>query len=238
MVEINLLPKEYRRQSQPSVWKYASWAAAGLTAAVLGGWFLSVSGDTNQLRERSAALQQQIDAVAPQKSRFNDLTAQQGELERVTQVATQLRDQKTYWSNDLASFVERVPGNVVFSNVNMSTVAPGAEPSLAYAGKPVTRQLDLTGSARSQEAIVGFLNAFETDSNFGVDFKGMQHDATNGIYTFTASIGVVGDQPSAAPGADPTAQGAPATGTAPAAPAAPAPTATTPAAAPAQGGAQ
>lgn len=153
-------------------------------------------------------------------------------------MATQLRDQKTYWSNDLASFVERVPGNVVFSNVNMSTVAPGAEPSLAYAGKPVTRQLDLTGSARSQEAIVGFLNAFETDSNFGVDFKGMQHDATNGIYTFTASIGVVGDQPSAAPGADPTAQGAPATGTAPAAPAAPAPTATTPAAAPAQGGAQ
>lgn len=233
MVEINLLPKDYRRQSQPSVWKYASWAAAGLTAAVLGGWFLSVSGNTNQLREHSAALQKQIDAVAPQKSRFNDLTAQQSELERVTQVATQLRDQKTYWSNDLASFIERVPGDVVFSSVNMSTVAPGAEPNPAYAGKPVTRLLDLAGSARSQEAIVGFLNAFETDGNFSVDFKGMQRDAANGIYTFTAGIGVVGDQPSAAPGTDAAAQAAPA-----AAPAAPAPTAATPAAAPAQGGAQ
>lgn len=228
MVEINLLPKEYRKQSQPNVWKYASWAVAGLTAAVLGGWYLAVSGDTSQLRARSAALQQQIDAVAPQKARFNELTATQGELERVTQVALQLRDQKTYWSNDLASFVERVPGNVVFSSVNMTTVAPGSGANPAYAGKTVSRQLDLSGSARSQEAIVTFLNAFETDGNFGVDFKGLQRDDANGIYTFTAAIGVVGDQPSAASGG--AATPAPVPGAAPTAPAAPA--------APAEGGTQ
>lgn len=225
MVEINLLPKEYQKKTQPNVWKYASWAAVGLTAAVLGGWFIAVSGNTNRLRAQSEDLQKQIEAVAPQKQRYNELTARKTELEQVTNVALQLRDRKTYWSNDLAAFVGRMPGNVVLNSINMATVDSGAAANPAYAGKAVTRQLDLAGRAGSQEAIISFLNAYETDANFGVDFKSMQRDATTGAYTFSAAVGVVGDQ--AANAAASATTPVPASGTAPApapsAPATPAP---------------
>lgn len=216
MVEINLLPKEYKRQTEPSIWKYASWVAAGLTAAVLGGWYLSVSGNTNRLVKHSDELQQQIDAVAPQKRKFQELTARKNELEQVTNVALQLRDQKTYWSNDLAAFVERMPANVVLDSINMTTLAPETAGNPAYAGKPVTRQFDLSGKAHSQEAIISFLNAYETDANFGVDFRGMQQDSTGGVYTFDAAVGVVGDRSAVSMGTPAATTPVPAAGTAPA----------------------
>ena len=36
MVEINLLPAQYRRQSAPSAWRYATYALVPLTVADLG----------------------------------------------------------------------------------------------------------------------------------------------------------------------------------------------------------
>lgn len=89
----------------------------------------------------------------------------------------------------------------------MFIVVFGVEFSFVYVGKFVIWQFDFIGSVCSQEVIVGFFNVFEIDSNFGVDFKGMQYDVINGIYIFIVSIGVVGDQLSVVLGVDLIVQG-------------------------------
>jgi type IV pilus assembly protein PilN len=77
----------------------------------------------------------------------------------------------------------------------------------------VTREIELSGSASSQQAVVNFLRTFENNPNFGVNFRSMQSDGETGQYTFNASVGIV--QPVAATDtpADPNAPA-----TAPAAP--------------------
>lgn len=216
MVEINLLPKEYRKQTQPDVWRYASVGVAGLTAVLLGGWLMIVSGSTGRLTEQSAELQRQIDALTPAKQENDRLQARKAELEQVTAVALQLRDQKTYWSNDLANFTGNVPRAVVIRTLSMSGAAANPGQSVLFGGRPVQRQLEVSGVGRSQDAVSQFIKAYEGDPAFGVDFRGMRREEETGTYAFTASIGVLGDAAEAA------AQVPAAGDAAPAAPAAPA----------------
>ncbi|SEJ22979.1 type IV pilus assembly protein PilN [Deinococcus reticulitermitis] len=216
MVEINLLPKEYRKQTQPDVWRYASIGVAGLTTVLLAGWFVIVSGSTSRLSEQSAELQRQIDALTPAKQEGDRLQARKTELEQVTAVALQLRDQKTYWSNDLANFTGNVPRTVVIRTLSMAGTPANPASAVAFGGRPVQRQLEISGVGRSQDAVSQFIKVYESDPAFGVDFRGMQRQEETGTYAFTASIGVLGDVP------EPVAQAPASAGAAPAAPAAPA----------------
>lgn len=70
-------------------------------------------------------------------------------------------------------------------------------------GKNVVREIDLSGTARSQQAVVNFLNVYENDPNFAVNFRSLGQEGETGRYTFAASVGLVGK------GADTPAEGAP-----------------------------
>ena len=47
---------------------------------------------------------------------------------------------------------------------------------------------------------MNFLNTYENDPNFGVNFKSMQKDGETSDYTFSATVGVVGAAPTPAAG--------------------------------------
>ncbi|MFC5847344.1 fimbrial assembly protein [Deinococcus petrolearius] len=230
MVEINLLPAQYRRQSQPGVWKYATWALLPVAAVTMLGLWLATSSQAGRLQREIDAVQGNIDTLTPARQERDRLAARQRELEQVTTVAQTLRGLKTYWSNDLAAFSTQLaaaPG-VSVSSLTMRTLDAGAlatsQQSGVYAGKNVRRELDLSGAASSQQAVINFLNSYENDPDFGVNFRSLQRDAQSGDYTFAATVGVVGPSVGDAPA---TGTGAPAAGTpAPAAApaAAPAPT--------------
>ena len=64
-----------------------------------------------------------------------------------------------------------------------------------YAGKVLRRQIEATGQANSQASVVGFLNAFENDPAFGIDFRNMQRNGESGTYNFTSSVALLGDAP-------------------------------------------
>lgn len=207
MVEINLLPPQYRKQSQPNVWKYATWALLPVTAAALLIPWLMTSTKAGDLQKQIDAVQGDIDTLTPQRSEYSRLLAHQRELEQVTTIAQTLRDQKTYWSNDLAAFSAQIPANsgVGLTSMTVTSVAPAtpaaptpapapasAAGNTAYDGKAVRRQITLQGQATSEQAVINFLNTFENSPNFGVQFHGMQRDATSNTYTFNADVGVVG----------------------------------------------
>lgn len=245
VVEINLLPAQYRRQSAPSAWKYATYVLpVALVAAILIPEVVTATrvGDLNREID---ALNGEVAALAPAKQEFDTLTAEARTLEQVTSIAQQLRTGKTYWTNDLAAFTSQLPndGSLAVNSMTIRNLDAGNLITLQqggiYMGKAVTREIDLSGTATSQQAVVNFLKLYEDNPNFGVNFKSLQSDAQGGAadggtadggaaskpqYTFTASVGIVGGPPAGTE--TPAVQPAP--GTDPATPAAPA-------AAPAQG---
>lgn len=242
MVEINLLPQQYRKQSVPSAWRYATYALIPLTVAAILIPEVVTSTRVGDLNRALDALNGEAAALAPAKREFDTLTAEAAKLTQVTAIAEQLKSGKTYWTNDLAAFTGQLPtdGSVAINSLTIRDLDAGGLSNLQQSGiyvdKAVTREIDLSGSATSQQAVVSFLKPYENSPDFGVNFKslqsaapvpglnaaqgqGTQGQATQGQatqapqYTFTATIGVVGDAP---------ADGTPTPAVAPAAPASPA----------------
>ncbi|WP_309570173.1 fimbrial assembly protein [Deinococcus sp.] len=230
MVEINLLPQQYRTQSEPSVWRFAMYALAPLTVAAILIPEVITSTRVSELNKQIDALNGEVTALTPAKLEYDKLSAEKRDLDQVTAIATQLKAAKTYWINDLSAFSSQLPSapGVAVKSMTMRPMEAAALSTLQqngiYLGKNVVREIDVTGVASTQQAVVNFLNTFETNPNFGVNFKTMQSDQTSGQYNFTATVGVVGTPASATPAAAPTTPGQ-----APSAPAAaPAGTAPTP----------
>lgn len=233
MVEINLLPQQYRQQSAPDAWKYGTVAVLTASLVAMGiGWALT-NQNVRQLQGQIDAEQGTITALTPQKQVHDQLVADQQNLEKVTSVAQNLRDNKTYWSNDLALFSREIAAGSGVSLTKLTMKDKSAnelssdQAGGVYVGKQVRREMTLTGQAASQQAVINFLNTFENNPGFGVNFQGMQQDDQTKNYTFTAKVGLVDEttqantqtgQGSSGLNTVPVSQGAPA---APAAPAAP-----------------
>ena len=238
MVEINLLPAQYRKRSDPGLWRYATLALP--IAAVLGVVIFSVVQNTRlgniqaQLEENNGV----IASLQPAKREYDDLNRQKTDLQKVTEVSRTLQASKSYWSSDLARFVNALPtgGGVALSALTVRTVDSNAQTNLTqqglYNGKAVTKEFDLTGQAASSTALVNFLNSFENNPNFGVNFKSAQRAtpspnlsapsaaaaslaAANAPYLFNATVGMIGQAtaaavstpPASAPGSTPGAAG-------------------------------
>jgi type IV pilus assembly protein PilN len=232
VVEINLLPQQYRKSNEPNGWRLATYALIPVTIAAILIPEVVTATRVGDLQKQRDSLQGEVAALTQAKQEFDTLTATETQLKQVTDIATQLRDRKTYWSNDLATFTAQLPAgsNVALTSMNVRSVEAsaltGLQQSGIYTGKNVQREIELSGTATSQQAVVNFLNAFETNPKFGVNFRSLQNDQTAGTYTFAATVGVVNAEPIAAV---PAGTGAAATPGAPA---------TAPAAAPAAGASQ
>ena len=221
MVEINLLPAQYRKRSDPGLWRYGTLALP--VAAVLGVALFSVIQNT-----RLGNIQAQLDenngviaSLQPAKREYDDLNRQKTDLRKVTEVSRTLQASKTYWSSDLARFVNALPtgGGVALSALSVRTVDSNTQTNLTqqglYNGKAVTKEFDLTGQAVNSTALVDFLNSFENNPNFGVNFKSAQRatltpnlaapgsaaatlTAANAPYLFNATVGLIGQATPAA----------------------------------------
>lgn len=239
MVEINLLPAQYRKRSDPGLWRYGTLALP--MAAVLGVALFSVIQNTRlgniqaQLGENNGV----IASLQPAKREYDDLNRQKTDLRKVTEVSRTLQASKTYWSSDLARFVNALPtgGGVALSALSVRTVDSNTQTNLTqqglYNGKAVTKEFDLTGQAVNSTALVNFLNSFESNPNFGVNFKSAQRAtptpnltapggaaaslaAANAPYLFNATVGLIGQ---ATPAAVSTPPASSAPGSTPGAPA-------------------
>ncbi|WP_221088931.1 fimbrial assembly protein [Deinococcus aquaedulcis] len=222
MVEINLLPQQYRKQAEPNAWIPAAIGVAVVTGLALLAGEIATGTRSGELRKQLDALNGEAAALAPANAEFVQLTQQKTQLEQVTGVAQQLRASKTYWTNDLAAFTAQLPtgSGVALQSMSIKAVDANALGSLqqngVYTGKNVTREIDLTGNASSQQAVVNFLRTFENSPNFGVNFRSLQSEGDTGRYTFSASVGIVqANAPApaetpAAPGTTPPPPSAPA----------------------------
>ena len=226
VVEINLLPAQYRKSSEPGLWRLATIALPVITVLAIVAFSAAQQARLKNIQTQLDDANGQITALSADKTEFDGLNRQKNDLQKVTDVAAALQTGKTYWSTDLARFVNALPsgGGVALTTMTVRSVDSNTQANLAqqglYNGKVVSKEFDLTGQAVSSEALVAFLNSFETNPNFGVNFRSAQRATVapgaldtakakaSQPYIFNASVGMVG-QPTAAASTT-----APATGTA------------------------
>ncbi|MVN85488.1 fimbrial assembly protein [Deinococcus sp. HMF7620] len=224
MVEVNLLPQQYRKQAEPNAWIPGAIGLAAVTALALIAGEVVTGTRAGDLRKQLDALNGEAAALAPASAEYAQLNQQKTTLAQVTAVSEQLRAGKTYWTNDLAAFTAQLPtgGGVALQSMAVKAVDANALTALqqtgVYTGKNVTREIDLTGTASSQQAVVNFLRTFENNPNFGVNFRSLQSEGETSNYTFNASVGIV-QAVTAPPATDPAAPAQDGTAPAPAAPA-------------------
>jgi type IV pilus assembly protein PilN len=217
VVEINLLPQQYRKRTEPNVWMYAAVAAGVVTLLAIAIPEIAVATTIGNLNKRLADQNGQISAlnesVAPE---YRDLTTRKNNLSAVKETATSLSSSKNgYWHTDLARFVGQLPssGGVALTQLTMHPYLPNPSAPAPYDGKLASKEFDLTGNAVSSAALVSFLNSY-TQDNYGVNFKSTQRNVTENNYTFNATVGQLDSVAASAltPGSTPGSSTTPASG--------------------------
>lgn len=205
---INLLPKDLRGRVGPDLWEISAVGIAGVSAAAfLTMQLIAVTTASHlsaQIDDQSAALAK----LAPIVNKGKALKAEKAQLELTAGVADTLRGSGAPWSQDLARFAQQLPKGpaplVALETMTLKNVAlPVQEDSRnrrAYDGKTISREVQVTGNARSGRALVEFISAFETPQWSGVQFQNAEQDEATGAYRFALTVGLTSPD---APKADP-----------------------------------
>ncbi|PYE56383.1 flagellar protein FliT [Deinococcus yavapaiensis] len=202
MININLLPKNLRRSTGPDGWRIAAGTVAAVALVTMGVLQYSVQNRLNGINKDIAEAQSELAVRANDVRERNELQARKTELQAVAGVAQTLESGRTSWSADLARFVRQLPTSntpiIALTNVSMRMPQLAAAPGGAnapYDGKAVTKELVLSGLARSSDALVRLVNTFENAPEFGVQFQNAARDPNTGEYTFAVTVGMIGDKP-------------------------------------------
>ncbi len=204
MIKINLLPKTLRKRVEPGWWRIIAVAFPVMTLGVIGIVQWGLSNQINQLTTQRDQLQLEVDALQRYVQGQQALNVQQRELESIVSIKSTLERDAVKWSTQLASFVERIPRSgsraaVSLRSLSLKRVVPqAAGGAVLYDGKNVSSEFTIQGEAPQMGDIIRFVNAFETDPKFGIQFNQANYTKESNRYSFTATVGLVSDTPAPA----------------------------------------
>ena len=214
MISINLLPKTLRKRIEPGWWRLIAIAVPVLAVGIMGVMQLSAINQENALRDEKTQLEQEVSVLNRYVEGQKQLNAQQKELEGIVAIKTQLEQGKVSWSKELSTFAAKIPrasvgrpgSAVALRSMSLkrldAAAAAGFATTKVYDGKPVTTEFTIDGEAASRGDLTRFIAAFEGDPKFGIQFNGWTLQKEKNKYSFTATVGLVGEAP---PAATPTA---------------------------------
>lgn len=200
MIRLNLLPKTLRRRVEPGWWRLVAILFALAVFGALGLLHYSAQSQLAALRLERDTLKAEVEALAPFIAEQNRLNQERKTLESLLAIRERLRKDFAPWSDYLAQFIRQIPregGQLTIALKSVGTKLLSEEEAKrqaeagAYDGKPVRVEFSLQGEAMSQAALIRFLQAFETSPRFGVSFQGASLDPARGVYTFSATVGLL-----------------------------------------------
>lgn len=201
MIKLNLLPKNLRRRVEPGWWRLAAAAVVLAALGVVAFLHISTLSRVQALENQRDQLQVEVDVLRPFIAEQNRLNQQQRELEQLLAVRNQLRERFVPWSDNLAQVINQIPREgrrfgVALRSIGTKSLTPQEIQSNVqnglYDGKPVSVEFNLQGEAIGQNALIRFVEAFENSPRFGINFQNASLDQTRQLYTFGATIGLVG----------------------------------------------
>jgi type IV pilus assembly protein PilN len=201
LIKLNLLPKNLRRRVEPGWWRLAAAAVVLAALGVVAFLHISTLSRVQALENQRDQLQVEVDVLRPFIAEQNRLNQQQRELEQLLAVRNQLRERFVPWSDNLAQVINQIPREgrrfgVALRSIGTKSLTPQEIQSNVqnglYDGKPVSIEFNLQGEAIGQNALIRFVEAFENSPRFGINFQNASLDQTRQLYTFGATIGLVG----------------------------------------------
>ncbi|MGQ9692312.1 MAG: flagellar protein FliT [Thermaceae bacterium] len=208
MVRLNLLPKNLRRQVEPGWWRLLPLLLALVVLGSLGIYHFSLMSQLSALRLERDTLKAEVEALKPFIAEQDRLIQERKALEGLLAIRESLKRNSTPWSTYLRQFIRQIPPaspeggqgegrrlSVSLKSVNMRPIGEEEAKRLsetgAYGGKPIRVEIVLQGEALSQRDLVRFIRALEDSPNFGINFQGANLDEARGVYSFSATVGLV-----------------------------------------------
>ncbi len=195
MIRLNLLPKNLRRRVEPGWWRLVLFVGAVL--GTVGYLHYSAWSQLQALQDERDQLRLEVDVLRPAIREQQDLLRRQKELQPLEQVRQQLENRRVRWSENIAAFVNQIPRENGRFGVALRSIGaslrnqPAAPSENLYDGKPVKVEFNLQGEALGQAQLVRFVEAFESSPRFGINFQQATLDQNRGLYTFSATVGMV-----------------------------------------------
>ncbi|WP_337845906.1 flagellar protein FliT [Thermus sp.] len=208
MIRLNLLPKDLRRRVEPGWWRLAASLLALFALLLMGFLHYTAYTELALARSERDALKAEVEALRPFIAEQNRLQQERKTLEALLSIREGLRKGFVPWSDYLAAFIGQIPRTggrfpVALRSVNTRTIpeeeANRAKESGTFDGKAVRVEFAVQGEALNREALVGFVQAFESSPRFGIEFQGATWDGERGLWSFSARIGATGGEGSAQP---------------------------------------
>jgi len=203
LIRLNLLPKNLRRRVEPGWWRLLALLFALVVLGVLGLVHYTAYTELSLAKAERDQLQAEVEALRPFIAELGRLQEERKALEALLAIREGLEKDAVPWSRYLAAFINQIPRagerfEVALRSVNARALSEEEAARLAqegtYDGKRIRVEFALQGEALSREALVRFIQAFETSPRFGIEFQGASLDEARGLYTFSARVGVTGGE--------------------------------------------
>jgi len=200
LIRLNLLPKNLRRRIEPGWWRLVAILFVAAVLGIVGYLHYSAWSQLQALEDERDQLRLEVDVLRPAIREQQDLLRRQQELQPLEQVRTQLENRRVRWSDNIATLVNQIPREngrfgVALRSIGASLRGQGNQPAPGgenlYDGKPVKVEFSLQGEALGQAQLVRFIEAFESSPRFGINFQQATLDQNRGLYTFSATVGMV-----------------------------------------------
>jgi len=197
LIRLNLLPKNLRRRVEPGWWRLAAILFVVAVLGIVGYLHYSAWSQLQALQDERDQLRLEVDVLRPAIREQQDLLRRQKELQPLEQVRQQLENRRVRWSENIAAFVNQIPRENGRFGVALRSIGaslrnqPAAPSENLYDGKPVKVEFNLQGEALGQAQLVRFVEAFESSPRFGINFQQATLDQNRGLYTFSATVGMV-----------------------------------------------
>lgn len=200
MINLNLLPKNLRRRVEPGWWRLAAAVFVIATLGTVGILHYNALSRVQALENQRDQLQIEVNVLRPFIAQQNELGRQQQDLEKLLSVRNALRTKYVPWSDNLAQVINQIPREGRGFGVALKSIASKAltpqdaatnATNGAYDGKPVNVEFNLQGQAIGQNALIRFVQAFESSDRFGINFQQASLDSNSGLYNFGATVGLI-----------------------------------------------
>lgn len=202
MINVNLLPKHLRRVQEPGYWRVVAVLFPLLVLGTLAFMQYAVNQTIHNKQAEIVTLEARKAALQPYIARRNELVAQQQLLNELIGVRNQVQADRIVWTTELGSVLETLPSQgealrprIDFQNLSMRAITPPAADPARFEGQPVIAEMSVSGNVINPEVLSEFVRALETSADFGVDFQNASRNEETGLYTYSMTIGAVGEAP-------------------------------------------
>ncbi|GEM48778.1 hypothetical protein [Deinococcus cellulosilyticus] len=193
MIKINLLPKELVVHRETNLWTVAAVVVPVLALGVVATMHILRVNEYNRLSEEVQVMQADLEARKADIAEQDALDRKKAELNVYTQIKSSLLSLSSDWRGDIERFVSQIPTGSSNPTISLNTLGvsmPTAEGPVGD-GRPASKVMTIQGTAKSNQALIDFVKAFEDSQDFAIQFQDASKQQDTSNYNFTVNVNLI-----------------------------------------------